>query len=101
MKEAVITRSNGHIGVWRQTPIDGRRTTDELTVSTSLHLHLHIPEHKSIVANAQGLAASRGHISEYNFPGYDIGEFFPVGIVGHFRIEIGKNSGALVILRVR
>ena len=61
-------------------------------------VYLHILEHERVVTESQGLAAGNGHVPENDFPGFDIGKLFNVGIVCHFLIEICEYSGTLVIL---
>ncbi|MEX2395923.1 MAG: hypothetical protein WD491_02815, partial [Balneolales bacterium] len=53
-----------------------------------------------MVAHSQRLAAGGGHTLENDLFGSHIREFFPIGLVGHLRIEICKNRGALVIVRM-
>ena len=68
--------------------------------SRLIGVYLHILEHERIVTESQGYATCGGHIPENDFPGSDIGKLLHVGIVGHIRIEICKNSWPLVILRM-
>jgi len=67
---------------------------------TLIGVYLHILEQKRVVTEPQGLAAGSGHIPENDFPGSDIWKLLLVGIVGHLWIEICKNGGTLVILRM-
>ena len=67
---------------------------------TLIGVNLHILEHEWIVTEPQGLAAGGGHIPENNLPGCDKGKLPLEGIVGHLWIEICKNGGPLVILRM-
>ncbi len=50
--------------------------------------YLNIPEHERVIADPQGIAAGGGDVPQNDFPGYDIGELFNIGIIGHIWIEI-------------
>lgn len=63
-------------------------------------VYLHILEHERIITESQSLAAGSGYIPENDFPSSHIGELLLVGIVCHLWIEICKNGGTLVILRM-
>ncbi len=67
---------------------------------TLIGVYLHILELEQVVTQPQVLAAGSCHIPENDFPGSNIGKLLLVGIVGHLWIEIRKNGGTLVILRV-
>ena len=68
--------------------------------SMLIGVYLHILEHERFVAESQVLAAGGGNIPENDFPGSDIGKLLLVRILGHLWIDICKNCGTLVILRM-
>lgn len=63
-------------------------------------LYHHIFEHERVVTDPQDLIAGKSHVPENDFPGSDIGKLLYIGIVGHFRIEICKYGGTLVVIRL-
>ena len=63
-------------------------------------VYLHILEHERVVTEPQGLTAGSGHIPQNDFLGSNIGKLLLEGIVSHLWIEICKNGGTLVILRM-
>jgi|GEM_PF-6469057 len=73
---------------------------NRLHAAISIAVYLNIIEHERVVAHSQGLPTGGSDVPEDDRSGSDIGEFFPVGLVRHLWIEICKEGGALVVLRV-
>ena len=65
------------------------------------NVDFYIPEFEQIVAGPDGFPAYCGYVLQCNDFSFYIREFFLVGTIYHFRVEIGENGRPLVLVGMR